>query len=259
MLRLIAWLGLLVAPALAASSAPVLPDAESLRPSAAFQPRGPEQARGALVWLYDSGAASRPAPAEPAWLRRGFDRGYDIWGYDIRGHDHAPGRLAAGLAALRAGGYQRIIVAGHSRGAWIALGVLSRPGLADGVAAFSPATHDASPERQPQALADFDRLMHAAGHAPNTRLVIAQFADDPLDPDPQLRQQMIRDVTRHQGLKLQPIFLPDQPRGHDGVYQPQFDRLFGARIVRFLDPQAKRVEIAQPEAKPAESAPPEPR
>jgi pimeloyl-ACP methyl ester carboxylesterase len=254
MLRLIFLLMLLAAPAGAA-----LPRAEPLHPSTAFQPRGPEQARGALVWLHGSyDADAQKSPPEPAWVRRAADRGYDIWRFDrLPGRDSlAVGaeQLAAGLAALRQGGYQRIVVAGHSRGAWIALTVLSHPGLADGVAAFSPAAHGTSPERRPKALEDFDALMHAAGHAPNTRLVIAQFAGDPLDPDPQMRQDMIRDAARHQALKLQPIFQPDQPRGHYGVYEPEFDKLFGARIVRFLDPEARRSEPRQAES--VQQAPP---
>lgn len=251
MRRLILLLMLLAAPVppLAAQATTEL-QAEPLHPSAGFQPRGPAQARGALVWLHGSyDTDTQPSPPEPAWVRRAAERGYDIWRFDrTPGNDPlAAGgeQLAAGLAALRAGGYPRILVAGHSRGAWIALSVLSRPGLADGVAAFSPAAHGTNPERQPRALADFDALMRATGHAPNTRLVIAQFADDPLDPDPQGRQDMVREAGRHRGLKLQPILNPDQPRGHHGVYEPAFDKLFGARIVRFLDPEAKRLAVAQ--------------
>ena len=36
-----------------------------------------------------------------------------------------------------------------------------------------------------------------------------------------------------------------QPRGHYGVYDPAFDKLFGARIIRFLDPDAKRTISTQ--------------
>ena len=252
MLRLILLALLLAVPGWAAVPAgPALPLVAPLHPSPAFQPRGPEQARGALVWLhgaYDSD--TQALPPEPAWIRHAASHGYDIWRFDrTPGQDPlAAGgeQLANAVVALRAGGYRRIIVAGHSRGAWIALTVLSHPGLADGVAAFSPAAHGTKPERQPQALADFDALLHAAGHAPNTRLVIALFADDPLDPGPQSREAMIRGLVHNQAIKLQPIFQPDQPRGHDGVYDPAFDKLFGARIARFLDPDARRVSPAQP-------------
>lgn len=232
MLRLILTLLLLAAPAGAAP-----PQTDLLHPSPAFQPRGAEQARGALVWLTDASASP-----EPAWLRRAAERGYDIWMFEPTG----PDPLAAGLAALRADGYPRLIVAGQSRAAWIALTVLSHPGLADGVAAFSPSEYDSISEQHPEAIGAFEALMRAAGHAPNTRLVFAQFADDPFDPDPQRRQDAVRQAGRTQALKLLPIFLPDRPRGHEGVYRPEFDRLFGARIVRFLDPEARRLESARP-------------
>jgi len=256
MLRLIVLLVFLLAflLGLPTGASAAVPPAAPLHPSSGFQPRGPEQARGALVWLHGSyDTDTQPSPPEPAWVHRAAGRGYDIWRFDrLPGEDPviAGGdKLAAGLTALRAGGYRRILVAGHSRGAWIALTALSHPGLADGVAAFSPAAHGTSTASKPQALADFGALMRAAGHAPNTRLVIALFADDPLDPGPTVRADRIRDAARLQGFKLQPIVLPDQPRGHYGVYDPAFDKLFGARIVRFLDPDAKRT-ISTPSLSP---------
>lgn len=243
MLRLIFLLVLLLA---APARAQPLPSAAPLHPSAAFTPLGPEQARGVLVWLHGSSDTdTQPSPPEPAWVRRAADRGYDIWRFDrTPGHDPlAAGAeiLARGLAALRQGGYRRVIVAGHSRGAWIALSALAQPGLVDGVAAFSPAAHGASAARREQALADFSALVHAAVHAPDTRVVYASFGDDPLDPGPEARLAMMRDVAEHRGLKLLPIVQPKEPNSHMGVYEKKFDQLFGALVMRFLDPEAKRI------------------
>ena len=119
-----------------------LPDAPPLHPSAAFHPSGPAVARGAVVWLHGGYDTDLPPPAEPGWIGRLAARGYDIWRFDrTSGRDPlGPGgeALARGLEALKAGGYRHIIVAGHSRGAFIALSALVQVGVVDALAAISP-------------------------------------------------------------------------------------------------------------------------
>ncbi len=240
MLRLIlAWL-LLAAPAWAQR----LPDAPPLVPAPGFTAEGPGAARGALVWLhgaYDSRAM--PPPPPPEWVVRMARRHLDIWRYDrISGQDGLAAGAAGlerGLRALRAGGYHRIIVAGFSRGAWIALTADHHPGLADAVVALSPAAHGTSPEKQARAIAEWETLWRemAAGAG---RVVLAQLRDDPYDPDPKRRQDIARAASLRAGFRMLPIFLPDQPRGHLGSYDPLFDARFGEAIATFTDPTRER-------------------
>lgn len=229
MLRLIAIFLLLAGPALAG-----LPAAPPLTPSPAFLPRGPEAAAGVLVWLhgsYDTDAQPTP-PAEPGWVQRMHRRGYDIWRFD-----RTPGRdplsessagLIQGLSALKGAGYRRVVVAGHSRGAFIALATLARPDLVDAVAAISPAAHGTRAERRPQALADFRARLEVAGPV---RLALVLLRDDPLDPDPAARMAAARSAR----VTLLGIERPPEPRGHMGGYDARFDRRFGACLTRFLD------------------------
>ena len=236
MLRLICMLLLLAVPARGAE----LPVAEPLHPSPNFTQAGPASAKGALVWLhgsYDTDTQHTP-PAEPSWIARLAHHGFDIWRFD-----RTPGRdpltpggeaLARGLAALRDGGYRQILVAGHSRGAWIALTALAHPGLADAVIALSPAAHGTRPERRAQAMADWTALWQAARPAA-TRIVLVQLADDPLDPDPPRRRAIAREAATRDGLRLLSVFLPSAPRGHIGAYEPDFDRLLAPQIVAFVD------------------------
>ena len=106
----------------------------------------------------------------------------DVWCFNRdRGDDpldRGAELLARGIQALRDLGYRRVIVAGHSRGAWIALTVLAHPGLADAVVAFSPAAHGTREERKAQAMADWAALWAAAVNN-GTRVVLVQLADDP--------------------------------------------------------------------------------
>jgi pimeloyl-ACP methyl ester carboxylesterase len=168
-------------------------------------------------------------------------RGLDIWRFDrTRGADPLVGSaeaLVRGVQALRAGGYRRVLVAGHSRGAWIALSVLAHPGLVDGVVAISPAAFGTRPERQAEGMAAWTALWRAAGRA-HTPVVLVQLADDPYDPTPARRHDVAVADSRRVGLKLLSVFLPEQPRGHGGVYDPAFDTLWGARIANFVEPGA---------------------
>ena len=231
MLRLALLLALCVA------AAP-LPDAPPLHPSAAFTPVGPAQARGVLVWLhggYDSDTEKLP-PVQ-AWVIRLARRGYDIWRFDrTPGQDPlGPGgeALLHGVATLRRGGYRRVIVAGQSRGAFIALAALAHPELVDALAAISPAAHGTRPERRAQAMSDFrDRLDAARGPM---RFALVQLDDDPFDPDADGRAAMAREAAARAGLLLYLIDRPPAPRGHMGSYEPEFDALFGEGLARFLD------------------------
>ena len=152
-----------------------------------------------------------------------------------RGHDRLGDgavTLARGLTDLRARGYRQIVIAGHSRGAWIALTAMAKPDLADAIVAVSPAAHGTRPERQVQARADWEALW-AAANAPDTRVLLIQLQDDPYDPDPAWR----RDIAAKGRVRLKSIFLPPEPTGHIGAYMPAFDERLGAEIAAFADPE----------------------
>jgi pimeloyl-ACP methyl ester carboxylesterase len=208
-----------------------------------FAELGPEVAKGALVWVPGTYGKDQTGPPPPpdfvGRIARGdgsgeASAGFDVWCFNRDREDDPLPRgaeiLARGVRVLRDQGYRRVIVAGHSRGAWIALTALAHPGLADAVVAFSPAAHGTREERKAQAMADWTGLWDAAVNN-GTHVVLAQLADDPWDPDPARRLAIAR--TRL-GDNLLSIFQPAVPTGHAGVYQPEFDDQFGAQIAAFL-------------------------
>ncbi len=160
----------------------------------------------------------------------------DIWCFNRdRAEDPLPrgaAVLARGVKELRDRAYRRIIVSGHSRGAWIALTVLEHPGLADAIVAFSPAAHGTGDGRKARAMADWSSLWDVAVND-GTRVVLVQLNDDAWDPDPAGRLAIARDRF---GAHLMSIFQPGNPRGHAGVYDPVFDDQFGPRITDFVSP-----------------------
>jgi len=221
-LRVIALLLVLTAPAFGAD----LPFA----PCDLYPAAGPRTAQGALVWLPGTYGADQPGPPPPPDIVARLARpGLDVFQFLRARHDDPLDRgariLAQGLKQLRAQGYRRIVVAGHSRGGWIALTATSESGLADAIVAISPAAHGTSPQRQAQARADWQALW-AAANAPDTSVVLVQLRDDPYDPDPAWRLR-IAETGR---VRLKSIYLPPDPIGHVGAYMPAFDHRLGATI-----------------------------
>ena len=227
---------LLLLATLALLGASPLPEAPPFHPSGAFAAAGPQSARGALVWLagsYDTD--TEPVPPEQPWVARVAARGYDVWRFD-----RTPGRdplvpggeaLIAGLERLHDAGYRHVIVAGHSRGAFIALAALAHPELAEAVAVIDPAAHGPRPARTPQALADLgDRLNAARGPM---RFAFVQLRDDPFALDPDARVGLVRKAAERAGLSLLLIDRPQAPEGHLGGFEPAFDALFGECLASF--------------------------
>jgi pimeloyl-ACP methyl ester carboxylesterase len=233
MFRLVLLLLLMTVPVGAAE----MPSAAPFHISSAFTPVGPAAARGALVWLhgsYDTDVQPE-SPPEPGWVARMAALGFDIWRFD-----RSPGAdplteggagLLHGATALRQAGYRRVVVAGHSRGAFIALSGLAHPDVIDAVAAISPAAHGTSLARRPLAMAAYQLLLDAAG---SVDLALVLLQDDPLEPDSAGRDTAARTMARRTGARLLDIVQPDEPRGHMGGYDVNFDKLFGARLVKFL-------------------------
>ena len=200
-----------------------------------FPHAGPAAAKGALVWVPGTyGRDQTGPPPPPDFVHRESEAGLDIWCFNRdRGDDpldRGAERLAHEIQALRDQGYRRVIVAGHSRGAWIALTALAHPGLTDAVVAFSPAAHGTSEARKPKAMADWAALW-ASAVDDGTHVALVQLGDDPWDPDPAGRLSIAR---ARFGANLLSIFQPAAPTGHAGVYDPAFDPRFGSQIAKFL-------------------------
>jgi dienelactone hydrolase len=199
-----------------------------------FAYAGPSVAKGALVWIHGTyGRDQTGPPPPPDFVGREAAAGLDVWDFNRDRDDDPLPRgaeiLARGVQNLRDLGYRRVVVSGHSRGAWIALTVLTYPGLANAVVAFSPAAHGTREDRKAQAMAAWTALWDAAENN-GTHVVLVQLADDPWDPDPPRRLAIAR--ARFGG-NLLSIFQPAAPKGHAGVYEPEFDQQFGGEIAAF--------------------------
>jgi pimeloyl-ACP methyl ester carboxylesterase len=128
-------------------------------------------------------------------------------GWDIYRADRAPlddtngwgsAAITLGIEKLRALGYDKIILAGQSAGAWIALTAMDRISGLHAVVALAPATHGNSvvhTTQRARALKEFDELL-ARRQSIATRVVIALFDGDEYDPDPAERMRIARGAPR---------------------------------------------------------------
>lgn len=214
-----------------------------LRPDPHVAQVGPGAARGALIWLHPSYRDGAP-PDAPPWSHRLTGNGWDLWRLDRTGPadplDAGAEMLVAGVAALRAHGYARVIVLGESRGAFIALTALRQPLGAEAVLLVAPAAHGTAPERRPEALAAFAAALRAARPEAAHRLGLVLFRGDAWDPDPDARAALFRETAVRLGLPRLLIDRPEAPEGHAGQEDPGFDARFGDCMAAFATGIAAR-------------------
>lgn len=196
----------------------------------------------AVVWLHGGVSPGQFTTAEfpdgqpaPEWLGRLAAAGWDVWRFNrVPGSDPleaGEARLIAGIGELRAAGYSRVIIAGFSRGAFIAMAALARPDLVEAVVLLSPAAHGPRAVRRAAAMADYAARL-AAAKGP-MRFALAQFNDDPFDLAPAERGRMAQEAAQGAGMTFLHIDRPARPTGHMGSFEPEFDATFGAELARF--------------------------
>ncbi|MDX2102663.1 MAG: alpha/beta fold hydrolase [Alphaproteobacteria bacterium] len=199
--------------------------------------RAPAAATGVVIWNHGSGPdPSQIARYPDAWMRHLFADGWDIAVFDrSRAEDQLTvgrDRLVEAIAHLRGHGYRRVVLAGHSRGAWLALLAATAAELApDAVIALAPAIHGTNRPgnvRFQQALPQWLELVAAL--PPRVGLALVTFRADPFDPDPQARAAAAASPRCHAFL------LPEPPwsEGHGGGMDLGFARAFGPLITQFL-------------------------
>jgi pimeloyl-ACP methyl ester carboxylesterase len=196
-------------------------------------PAAPDPVRraGAIIWAHGSYDLSARPPPDPAPFVARLD-GFDLWRFDQQSDQPGSDPLEAGGAALaaaarslRAMGYRRVVLAGHSRGAFLALVALPAA-AADAVVLVSPAAHGTSPVRRPQALAAFRAALDMAGPGAAGAIAMVLFADDPFEPDLAARRTAAVDAASRIGAYA--LVLVQPAGGHDGGFDRDFDARHGA-------------------------------
>jgi pimeloyl-ACP methyl ester carboxylesterase len=201
--------------------------------------RGAADAAGVVVFAHGRGGRGEDyrGLAPQPWVARFAEAGFDVTLFDRHPASDEADRAAAwlreGLARLRAQGYRRIVVAGHSRGGWNALQMLDTPGLADVVIAIAAAAHGQGGSMNLNAQVDQLRAMVARAPPSDTRVAFVQFEGDPFVLDPDGRAALLRDRLAP---RVGALLLIDRPKGlagHAAGYSRAFADRFGACLVAF--------------------------
>ncbi len=218
----------------------------ALQPDGRFLWQGAAAARGAYIWAHGRAAGEQDSRgSQPQPHARVFNNaGYDVLRFDRAPDtdetDTAAAWLRQALRTLRAQGYQRVVMAGQSRGAWNALQALAEPGLVDAVVAIAPAAH--GPRGSPAwawALEDLLRVV-AAARSPAARVAVANFAGDEFDPDPLRRAGLFRGLVTPRVGALLLLDRPPEVSGHGGGADPAFTWRYGACLLDFAEGRAQR-------------------
>lgn len=206
--------------------------------------RGPEQARGLLIWNHGTDALAEIDQAPVlAWYfaQRGWDvyRLYRGPGRDRR--EAAAREIQAGIAQARALGYRRILLLGHSAGAYTAVQVAQDTPV-DGVIVLAPASFGHARNSIQFHLNDYAmRPFWRRLAAQPVRIAAAYFpqdifyeADLPATRGPWLRQLLQQQPDAAAHLVIDRPDLPDAS-GHGSGLGWSFARRYAPCIHRLMD------------------------
>jgi pimeloyl-ACP methyl ester carboxylesterase len=203
--------------------------------------RGPQAARGVVVWGHGYGGPDRdnrtiPTPPFVSLLN---DNGWDVLRFDRHPGDDglyaSLPRLVAGLPTLRQAGYRRVLLGGQSRGGWQAIMAASeRPDLVDAVIATAPAAHGewSRGNNLGAAVDDFQRLL--AGLPDGPRLAVVLFEGDDYDPDPERRAALLEARARDRHAPTLALW-PEPPlRGHTAAADLRFTLTYAGCLLSLV-------------------------
>lgn len=195
--------------------------------------RGPAAARGAVIWnhginfLYGSEGAEAPVPVFVTLLR---DAGWDVFRLLRPRMSEEPRGAAAALTAtaarLKQQGYGRIVLAGHSGGAWLSLMAAGGSGDIHAVIADAPAYYGTD---HPAYLKNGFVLFDYIDAIRRGRIMISYFADDPYDPGG--RGPRSDELLAAHGVPHLVIDRPEGFSGHASANSGLFLRRFGACVL----------------------------
>jgi pimeloyl-ACP methyl ester carboxylesterase len=204
---------------------------------------GPAHAKGAIVWSHGRSVDSEDSlTPTPSFVRVMQEAGWDVLRFDrLRAEDTLPASsavLARAANDLKAAGYARVVLAGHSFGGFLSLIAATRSDAIDAVIATAPAAWGNAIDNPDTYQLNATRLFDLLGRIRHARVALAFFQGDIFDPGG--RADVATRLLAGRGL---PYLMIDRPAGlvsHWAVNQPGFGQRFSACLEAFAEDDAAR-------------------
>jgi pimeloyl-ACP methyl ester carboxylesterase len=204
---------------------------------------GPQRAMGVVVWSHGRSLSYEDWKSpNPPYLEVLRAAGWDVLRFDrLRDEDTLGGssrRLAAYADQLKREGYRRVVLAGQSFGAFLALMAADRSNNVDAVVATAPAAFGSFSEFYDSWHLNATRLYPILAKIKRARVMLFYFHDDDFDPGG--RGPKSRQILERRGLPFAVINQPEYLTSHWASGTGLFMRRFGGCIRDFIADDALR-------------------
>lgn len=199
---------------------------------------GADKAKGAVIWSHGRSIEVEDAEApNPLYLGTLRDAGWDVYRLNrMRRSDtlDASSQALVGMVhKLRKQGYGRIVLAGQSFGAFIALMAAGASDEVDAVIATAPAAYGSFSDFYDSWRNNAGNLYPLLQGVRRARVQLFLFHGDDFDPGG--RGERARAILAQRGAEHMVIDQPSHLVGHGAAATGLFVRRFGACIVRFAE------------------------
>lgn len=206
---------------------------------------GPKVAKGAVIWNHGK-PPSRGSGSHmlPYYVDELAGSGWDVfrldrdWSYDSLAFSAQALREKVGELHQR--GYEKVVLAGQSYGAWISFIVAGNGPPVHAVIATAPAAFGKHPESKIWRR-NAEELYPILERIRGTRVMLFLFDGD--DYDPGNRGEVAHRLLERQGVDNLIVAYPEGWLGHGAANWPAFAKRFGHCITAFVEP-VRQVDTA---------------
>jgi pimeloyl-ACP methyl ester carboxylesterase len=205
--------------------------------------RGPQSADGLLVYLHGRTPGNLDTlPIPGVFVQMARTARWDILRVNRLPHIDAHWEddgllkfLSAEIERARRDGYGRVIIAGHSRGGWLALSAASLSSV-DGVIGLAPGTLDFTAEslKESSLMWQRDELARRLLAAEAKRIAVFFFDGDPFDQIAEGRAAATRRALQATASSFLIVERPPALKGHMAAWERNFSRDYADCLLRFM-------------------------
>jgi dienelactone hydrolase len=199
---------------------------------------GPTQAKGVVVWSHGRSINAEDSQSPtPAYLRALRDGGWDVLRFNRARSDDtltsSTAQLVDHVSGLKRKGYQQVVLAGQSFGAFLALMAADESAEVDAVVATAPAAYGSFGDFYDSWRLNATKLYPLLEQVKSARVMVFYFHDDDFDPGG--RGDRSREILSARGRGYAVVDQPAFLTGHWASSSGLFLRRYGSCIRDFAE------------------------